>query len=226
MPAPFPHPTPGLVRLWSHHGGVMVPFPHLLVRRLQAARAGHARPQVGTHVCHAGMALVLLQDAWTWHLWAREARCTEALVRLPDHTKTAQTRRPMSVIVPSAPVGPATFCTVQQLRACFTWLLVTHVQVATDDWVFHNSIRPAQWPSAALAARFKKLLARYDPHDGETVHGIRGGIMQHAYASAAGVPVLEITQQAALVTPEVCARYLDVGRHLQRSVTLLLCHAH
>jgi hypothetical protein len=31
LPAPFPHPPPGLVRLGSHHGGVMVPFPHLLV---------------------------------------------------------------------------------------------------------------------------------------------------------------------------------------------------
>jgi hypothetical protein len=127
--------------------------------------------------------MVPVDEAWTRHPWAREARCTGTLAFLPDHTKTAQTRRPGSVIVHAAPAGPATFCAVQQLRTYFTWLLVSHGEVAADGWVFHNSTRPAQWPSAALAARFKTLLARYDLDEGETVHGIRRGAMQQAYAS-------------------------------------------
>jgi hypothetical protein len=86
------------------------------------------------------------------------------------------------------------------------------VRGCVGAWVFHNSTRAAQWASTALASRFKALLARYCLDEGETVHGIRRGTMQHAYAS--GVPVLEIMQQACIVTPGICSRYLDVGRHL------------
>jgi hypothetical protein len=130
-------------------------------------------------------AMVPVEEAWTRHPWAREVRCTGALVCLPDHTKTAQARRPGSVIVHAAPAEPATFCAGQQLRTYFTWLLVSHGEVAANGWVFHNSTRPAQWPSSALAARFKTLLARYDLDEGETVHGIRRGAMQQAYRKLA-----------------------------------------
>jgi integrase len=156
--------------------------------------------------------LVPVLEAWTAHPWAREARCTGTLVCLPSRTKTAQDSRPGSVVVPATPDADANYCAVQRLRTYFTWLLDSQGEVSPEAFVFHNSTRAAQWASTALASRFKALLARYCLDEGETVHGIRRGTMQHAYAS--GVPVLEIMQQACIVTPGICSRYLDIGRHL------------
>jgi hypothetical protein len=124
---------------------------------------------------------------------------------LPHHTKTAQTRRPRSVIVSAAPDGPATYCAVQQLhtyfmgtmprmRGCFT---IAHAQPSGPPLLWPRVSRNC-WHNTTLTMVQRATQCM--------------GTMQQAYAS--GAPVLEIMQ---LGTLEVGARYLDVGRRSYRS---------
>jgi hypothetical protein len=62
----------------------------------------------------------------------------------------------------------------------------------------------------------KKLLAQCDDDENEPVLGVRHGTMQQAYAC--GVAVLEIMQQAALVTLEVFAPITKTLAHTCNSV--------
>jgi Phage integrase family len=159
-----------------------------------------------------GTDLVHVSEAWTGGPLYREQRCTHRLVCQPDRVKTAQAKRPASVLVAPVPLERPEYCAVQWLRTYFTWQLDNGQDVSGDQAVFHSSRAGSALTSQAVSNRFKTLLKRYELDDGETVHGLRRGAMQDAVAN--GVSINTVMQQASMVTPEVCAKYLDVGRHL------------
>ena len=156
-----------------------------------------------------GTGIHAVQKLWT----VEDAPVDGTLVLVPRASKTEHRTRPRSqLIVSSGQTDPMT-CGVLHLRRYFAWQTVANGGSVPTGPVFKATTGRGERLSATGAGnRVKTLLRLYSVDEGETMHGIRRGTVQHAVQSA--VSDDQIMRAAGMVSRDTLQRYQDRGRHL------------
>ena len=132
------------------------------------------------------------------------------LLLVPSKSKTEHEGRPRTQELLSRDSTELT-CGMFWLFMHFRWQLRESGRDRLSGPVFCSS-RGNRFTTSAAINRIKTLLQRYGCYDGETMHSLRRGTLQHA--RAAGVPDAHVKALSGITTDEVLAVYMDEGRHL------------
>lgn len=132
----------------------------------------------------------------------------------PNGTKTTQRQRAGVVRLEARPAGQEELCFLRRLQRfqqeCKRGSISESDFLLRPEAADHQDFKPEAMTSCALNKRFQSLLRKHGLYEGETLHGIRRGTMQHAVNT--GSTPAEVGARALQVTPSVTQMYLDTSR--------------
>lgn len=137
---------------------------------------------------------------------------------VPRKTKTEQTTRPSTQVIPAETSDKAHLCAVKTLGWLYVILVAYGRSVSAEDYVFsgYSNRDSGALTSSALLLRLKRAVQLYVEQDGGkglTVHSFRRGRLQYErYERLVGLEELGLL--AGIKDLGVLHRYLDRGRHL------------
>lgn len=166
-----------------------------------------------------------LEHAWGWVTTGPHSEGEAVLIEPSGGTKKAKHEHPGTIEIRVLPPEEGEICFVRWLRTYSEAMASCGYPLMTDGWLFRPCTRGgggfqhAPTQSSAMNKAMQDHLSGHGLWEGETLHGIRRGSMQHSYYELM-MSTEEIAEACLVRNPQSLERYLDRVRHGPRLLRL------